>query len=351
MAGVRIRAVACHNNWNLAVSEAGQVFSWGLRLQPSLEGNISWSKQQPLVPTVMQELRNHRVRQVIAGECHCAVLTEDGALFTWETARDLQSVTGEPLPELGYGSFVHDLGVPHRVLALEGVRIASVAVGVGFTVAVTEAGAVYSFGVADGRLGHGHEGRDEDEDVFLPRRIEALDGIHIRTVAAGKHHTLALTWCGKVYTWGAIDRDSPLHDLGSESNGGGDGDNRNDEHFFNPQLVTALVGVRAIAAGPCMSCAVTVAGALYTLGDNEHGNLGHGDVRSRNRPTLVQGLQGICIVAVSIDLWHTLVLAADGSVYSFRKGLGLGISGEGGEVLSSAHTPQEFPGLVCMVPR
>jgi alpha-tubulin suppressor-like RCC1 family protein len=42
------------------------------------------------------------------------------------------------------------LGLPHHVLAFEGMRIASVAVGGGFTLAVTEDGAVYSFGRGDG---------------------------------------------------------------------------------------------------------------------------------------------------------------------------------------------------------
>jgi hypothetical protein len=117
MAGVRIRAVACHINCNLAVSEAGQVFEWGCNLQPSVEQGIVWSKWQPPVPTVMEELRNHRVCQVAASEYHCAALTEDGVLFTRESARNFLIATGEPVPELGYGSFVYDLGVPPRVCA------------------------------------------------------------------------------------------------------------------------------------------------------------------------------------------------------------------------------------------
>jgi alpha-tubulin suppressor-like RCC1 family protein len=67
-------------------------------------------------------------------------------------------------------------------------------------VAVTEAGAVYSFGRADGRPGH--EEIDEEEGMFLPKRIEALDGAHVATVAAGVSHALALTRCGRVYLWG-----------------------------------------------------------------------------------------------------------------------------------------------------
>jgi alpha-tubulin suppressor-like RCC1 family protein len=108
------------------------------------------------------------VFQIAAGKLHCAAVTEDGALFTWDTREDAD----EPIPELGYGMFVPDCRAPYRVFALEGVRITSVTVGWEFTMAVTEAGAVYSFEVGDGRLGHG-EG-NENEGVFLPKRIEAL---------------------------------------------------------------------------------------------------------------------------------------------------------------------------------
>jgi alpha-tubulin suppressor-like RCC1 family protein len=77
-------------------------------------------------------------------------------------------------------------------------------------VAVTEAGAVYSFGMGDGRLG---QGKGAEEDVFRPKRIEALDSIHVVTVAAGDLHTLALTRCGRVYSWGGNGLDSPVHGL------------------------------------------------------------------------------------------------------------------------------------------
>jgi alpha-tubulin suppressor-like RCC1 family protein len=122
MTGVRVQAVVCLDNGNLAVSEAGQVFAWECNVQPSVEHNIGWSKckWQPPVPTVMEELRDHRVRQICAGCDHFAALTEDGALFTWETERDLNN-TGDPIAELGRGNFVHDARAPYCVFGLDGV--------------------------------------------------------------------------------------------------------------------------------------------------------------------------------------------------------------------------------------
>jgi alpha-tubulin suppressor-like RCC1 family protein len=199
MAGVRMRAVACRDYCNLAVSEAGQVFAWG-----DLEDweEINHCAESAPEPAPILALQDHRVCQVVVAAGRCAALTEDGALFTWETARDIEMALDVPIPELGYGRFVHDVGAPYRVFAFDRVRITSVAAGTSFTVAVTEAGAVYSFGENDGRLGHGEE---DARHVFLPKRIEALDCIHVVTVAAGAQHTLALTRCGSAYSWGASD--------------------------------------------------------------------------------------------------------------------------------------------------
>jgi alpha-tubulin suppressor-like RCC1 family protein len=359
MAGVYIRAVVCHDDYNLAVSEAGQVLAWGRTTQPSPPDDLGWRMWRASVPTVMEGLRNHRVRQVVAGYYHCAAVTEDGALFTWATGGkdDDEPATpkDEPVPELGHGRIVHDFGVPHRVLALEGVRIFSVAVGHGLTVAVTEAGEVYSCGLGDGRLGNG---QDEEEDVFLPTPIEALDGVYVAAVAAGDYHALALTRCGRVYSWGSLGRDNMAHGHGTDGDEGGDADNTHGDvidYSHVPQLIKALVGkhVRAIAAGPSTSCAVTEEGALYPWGSNAHGNLGHGDVRDRNRPKLVQGLHGIRVVGVSMFHKHTLALAADGGVDAFGKGWGLGIGqeGEGEGADAATRDPRRIPDLVCLVPR
>jgi alpha-tubulin suppressor-like RCC1 family protein len=346
LAGVRIRAVVCHDHCNLALSEAGQVFEWGCQLQASVELNIGWAKRQAPVPTLMEKLRYHRVRQVVAGHFHCAALTECGALFTWETCKVNDIAPDQPMPELGHGSSIHELGVPHRVLALAGEHVISVAVGIGFTVAVTAAGAGYSFGMGDGRLGHGVG--DVDEDVFLFKRIGALDGMHVASVAASDGHTLALTRCGRVYWWGS---ELAISALGrrNERNGGAE-----DLESSNPHLITALLDerVKAIAAGPSVSCAVTYAGAFYTWGD-DMGDSGDGDVhRGRCWPEVADRFHRVWLAGASNHANHGLALAASGRVYPFGEGFGLGLSRpeSGSGVHAALGYPASIPGLVCMVP-
>jgi alpha-tubulin suppressor-like RCC1 family protein len=89
------------------------------------------------------------------------------------------------------------------------------------------------------------------------------------------------------------------------------------------------------------------------LRENGGGNLGHGNVLNRYKPTLVRALHGIRVVGVSIYYEHALALAANGSVYASGEGFALGIriEGEGEEARGTTRTrtPKRIPDLVCMV--
>jgi hypothetical protein len=58
------------------------------------------------------------------------------------------------------------------------------------------------------------------------------------------------------------------------------------------------------------------------------------------------------VVRVLLHDKQTLALAADGSVYAFREGpgLGLGRGFENGEVDEATRIPQKIPNLKCLVP-
>jgi len=101
---------------------------------------------------------------------------------------------------------------------------------------------------------------------MLPRAVEALQGHAVRTVAAAKHHTLAVTADGALFAWGR-NRDGQLGTgMGGGSGGAGaDG-------YPTPRLVTALRPFTCVgtAAAHCHSVAVTSAGALYAWGGNRY---------------------------------------------------------------------------------
>jgi len=81
---------------------------------------------------------------------------------------------------------------------LVGERVRSIAAAELHNLAVTEEGAVFSWGDATfGKLGHG--------DLVAwpaPRRVEALRGTQVGAVATGPRHSLAVAADGRAFGWG-----------------------------------------------------------------------------------------------------------------------------------------------------
>ena len=212
-----------------------------------------------------------------------------------------------------------------------------VALGWGFSLAVTDAGAVFSFGYSrEGELGHGSLA-----SVVLPRHIEILaqTGRRFVAVAAGDRHVLALTEEGELYGWG--------HE---EANGHGSGVAHLEEGHYErtPHRVEAFgrERVKLVDARNNCSCAVTEKGELFTWGRTTFmGSVGHGDEGPRNEPKRVEGLSGVKVAAVAIGSTHWLAADEDGVVWAFGKRWSLGLGYSGPEASDPVPTPTLIPTL------
>jgi len=303
----------------LALSAEGEVYSWGSGAYGVLghgdEGAGHGDEGARAVPSRIESLS--RIEHIAAGpNFTVSAVDEKGRLFTWGRAifvdEEEENEDGE-LEEiirpsgLGYelDAETESQATPEQVDALSQDRVVGVALGNGFTLAVTDAGAVFSFGFSrQGGLGHGSL-----ESEVLPRRIEALTQTRRRfvAVAAGDCHALALTDAGELYGWG--------HE---RANGHG-----REEH--TPQRVAALIGQRiklVYAQGLC-SCAVTEMGELFTWGSTRNYHLGHAEPQAT--PTRVARLSGVKVSAVAIGRMHMLAADADGVVWACGRRLALGL--------------------------
>jgi alpha-tubulin suppressor-like RCC1 family protein len=281
---------------------------------------------------------------------------------------------------LGLGEDLMESVVPQVVAGLGGVRICTVAVGQCHTLACSNAGISYSFGSGIcGQLGHG-----DRDDHHTPRMINALQGMHIVSVAAGADHSLALNRFGTVFSFGEnrcgqlglgnTDNQHTPHALLamqglrvvavatgryfslvlSEASGVfsfGRGEYGQLGHgdladWLTPQPITELQGMRlsAVACGAEHSLVVTSAGRLYTFGEGSSGALGHGDRCSQPIPRMVEGLQGIHVTSVAVGGNHSLVLSVAGVVYSVGSML-RGMLGQGDSVWFQT-TPRVIEGLL-----
>jgi len=141
-----------------------------------------------------------------------------------------------------------------------------------------------------------------------PTRLPPLGGESIVAVSAGDSYSLALTADGAVWSWG-------YGGLG----GLGHGD---EQSQWQPKKIEAFAGQRVIAvsAGGSHSLVLTADGSVWSWGWSDAGRLGHGDEQQELLPTKIEALAGRRVVAVSAGSSHSLALTADGAVWSWGGG-------------------------------
>ncbi|KAF8937463.1 RCC1 domain-containing protein 1 [Dissophora ornata] len=117
----------------------GQLYHW-TDLNPIPQPVFSVSAT-PLV-------NNVKFEKIWAGEAHLLALASNGTLYSWGSGRHGQ---------LGHGDLVSE-SVPKPIESLQGMRIIDAACGASFSVALSEAGDIYSFGLNDhGQLSIGEQ--------------------------------------------------------------------------------------------------------------------------------------------------------------------------------------------------
>ncbi|CAN6457249.1 unnamed protein product [Victoria cruziana] len=185
-----IRSIALGGLHSCALTANGDVFTWGYGGFGALGHSVY---HRELLPRPLQYDWNGRISHLATSGTHTAAISEHGELFTW--GRD----EGEGRLGLGSGGAPDEgaLGTPTKVEALP-VPVSAVACGGFFTMALTEDGQVWSWGGnSNFELGRGARNND-----WRPQPIPCLEGVRIIQVACGGYHSVALTDEGRVLTWG-----------------------------------------------------------------------------------------------------------------------------------------------------
>lgn len=210
--------------------------------------------------------------------------------------------------QLGTGN-AHIQKLPCKVDSLHGSLIRLISASKFHSVAVSACGEVYTWGFGrGGRLGHPdfdiHSGQAA---VITPRLVTSgLGHRRVKSIAAAKHHTVASTEGGEVFTWGS-NREGQLGYTSVDTQP-------------TPRRVSSLKSkVVAVAAANKHSAVVSESGEVFTWGCNKEGQLGYGTSNSASNytPRLVDYLKGKVFVGVSAAKYHTIVLGADGEVFTW----------------------------------
>jgi hypothetical protein len=283
-----------------------------------------------------------RIVQVSAGGglvrvAHTLLLTSTGRVLSFGTGQ--YGALGH-----GYsgGKQLPDILRPQYIEALAGTRIVCVSAGEIHSAAVSVDGDVYTWGDGFcGQLGHGGK-----KPEVSPVQVEkgGLEDESISHVSCGARHTLAVTDDGEVFSWGLghfgvlgrsftpFDHDSAaaLAGLGVEGEEGVEMAAVIDQHLDEPMQ----------AAEPAETGnASAVRGIPYDLENlmahlDMVVNLSLVDSSDQCIPKIIDSLQGIKIVGASAGHRHSLVLDENGSLYSCGAGVA-GCLGHGDTVSSS----------------
>ncbi|CAN6181353.1 unnamed protein product [Urochloa humidicola] len=209
--------------------------------------------------------------------------------------------------QLGTGN-AHIQKLPCKVDALHGSYIKTVAASKFHSVAVSSDGELYTWGFGrGGRLGHPDIHSGQSTAVITPRQVTVgLGRKRVNVVAAAKHHTVIATEAGELFTWGS-NREGQLGYPSVDTQP-------------TPRRVSSLKQrIIAVAAANKHSAAVADTGEVFTWGCNKEGQLGYGTSNSASNciPRMVEYLKGKVFRGVSAAKYHTIVLGVDGEVFTW----------------------------------
>lgn len=357
----QIISVSAGGLHTLALSRAGQVFSWGCNDEKALGHSA-----QEFTVSQVHGLDQEFIVQVTCGDSISAALTAEGKIYTWGTFRDSKGVIGvksqsrriEENHKVGRTEEQHsDFHIiPTLLKDLSHLRIKKISAGANHLLALTDDGEVYAWGCGEqGQLGRrvlerhkklalhptritprrhrihggiismicgsyhsfllagdgtvfavglnnfGQLGLGDFEDRLVPEEIpvEVWQGHKIVDLTAGEHHSVALSSSGAVFVFGRSD----FHQMGIS-------DSSNARAHNTPILNPSLASIVQIAAGSNHNLAISAdRHQIFSWGYGEMGQLGHDDEVDEIVPRRIEAFSTVTkFLDVSAGGQHTVVL-------------------------------------------
>jgi len=289
---VAVRAGQFHN---LALKKDGTVWSWGKNDVGQLGDSTHIIRYAPV-----QVSNLFNVIQIDTESDYSLVLKSDGSVWSWGENSDGQ---------LGEGS-LNDRNSPVRVHGLDNIQ--KISTGIRHNLALDSLGGIWAWGNnSSGQLGDSTTGRRTTPVMTIDEFGNPFS--NIKDIAAGNHHSLALTSSGFVLSWGS-NSDGQL------------GDGTLNTRYM-PTQINGMNNIESIQANSRSSFAINSSGALYSWGDNHDGQLGSGTILDSMTPESLSDLVLSGPVITILDLsavsesrmgeGHGVVVVADSTVRSW----------------------------------
>lgn len=258
-----ITHVSCGTTHSLALTNWGQVFSWGSNSIGQL-GHDS-DLQTYTTPRMVKTIATKTVIQIASGQFHSLALTNSGELFSWGA---------NGYGQLGLGTTSEKVVTPTLVKSLAGIPIAFIACGGNHSFAVSKSGAIFGWG----KNTFGQLGLNDLVSRCFPQQLKTLRNLGVRYISCGDDFSAFLTQEGGVFTCGAGTFGQLGHGTCSNE--------------ILPRMVFELMGskITQIACGRRHTLAfVPSRGKIYGFGLGGVGQLGVGVSSNYNTPQIVRG--------------------------------------------------------------
>ncbi|XP_031633255.1 probable E3 ubiquitin-protein ligase HERC4 isoform X3 [Contarinia nasturtii] len=187
LATKNIVQIACGDHHNLALTNEGEIYAFGLNNYGQL--GIGNAEKKVVNPVKIDSLNGIPIAFIACGGYHSFAISKSGAVFGWGKNNWGQLGVGDEQPRY----------FPAKLKTLRSIGVRKVSAGEDFSVFLTMDGGIFSCGAGNfGQLGHGNK-----NNVSLPRMVVEMMGSAVTQVVCGNRHTLTYVPSrGRVYGFG-----------------------------------------------------------------------------------------------------------------------------------------------------
>ncbi|KAG2761475.1 hypothetical protein PC116_g12756 [Phytophthora cactorum] len=291
-----IAMVACGAQHSLAITDAGELYTWG----SGEDGRLGHGDMRDrAVPRKVMSLLRESVASASCGGAHTAVLTAKGTVFSFGRGRN---------GRLGLGDNKWR-DTPHQIVGFpQGTLISQVVCGWNFTAALDRHGNIFTWGkTGEGQCGLGYVDRDQVVPRFVEKLRDVAGGSSVVDVACGYTHTVVLTASGELYSWG-------LGEYGQLGTG--------DVYQplparvqLPPDALCAPDQLARVYCGAFHSIATTEKRVMFAWGLNSYGACGLGHTANKDKPERIDCFSAQTELVVACGHKYTIALEVHPSLY------------------------------------